>query len=95
MIALIRKRSTKGYKPEIEISGGVNLKTARKFERLDADRISIGMITHSSSALDVTLAPHNKMNIIEILSTKECISGSEIGRFLGISRAAVRNQSTD
>jgi nicotinate-nucleotide pyrophosphorylase (carboxylating) len=55
MIALIRKRSTKGYKPEIEISGGVNLKTARKFERLDADRISIGMITHSSSALDVTL----------------------------------------
>ncbi|OEG70745.1 hypothetical protein ATZ36_17385 [Candidatus Endomicrobiellum trichonymphae] len=56
MIDLIRKRSsTKEYKPEVEISGGVNLKTAKKFARLDADRISIGMITHSSSALDVTL----------------------------------------
>jgi nicotinate-nucleotide pyrophosphorylase (carboxylating) len=55
MIALIRKSSTKGYNPEIEISGGVNLKIARKLARLDADRISIGMITHSSSALDVTL----------------------------------------
>jgi nicotinate-nucleotide pyrophosphorylase (carboxylating) len=55
MIALIRKSSKKGYIPEIEISGGVNLKTVRKFARLNADRISIGMITHSSSALDVTL----------------------------------------
>lgn len=55
MIAFIRKSSTKGYNPEIEISGGVNLKTARKFSRLDADRISVGMITHSSSALDLTL----------------------------------------
>jgi nicotinate-nucleotide pyrophosphorylase (carboxylating) len=54
MIALIRKSSIKGYNPEIEVSGGVNLKTARKFAMLDADRISIGMITHSSSALDVT-----------------------------------------
>ncbi len=32
------------------------------------------------------------MNIIEILSTKEYISESEIGRFLGISRAAVHKQ---
>ncbi|BAV59173.1 nicotinate-nucleotide diphosphorylase (carboxylating) [Endomicrobiia bacterium] len=55
MISLIRKNSTKEYNPEIEISGGVSLKTAKKFARLDADRISIGMITHSSSALDVTL----------------------------------------
>ncbi|OEG69419.1 hypothetical protein ATZ36_09670, partial [Candidatus Endomicrobiellum trichonymphae] len=55
MIDLIRKSSRKEYKPEIEISGGVNLKTAKKFARLDVDRISIGMITHSSSALDVTL----------------------------------------
>jgi nicotinate-nucleotide pyrophosphorylase (carboxylating) len=55
MIALIRKNSKKGYNPEIEISGEINLKTARKFARLNADRISIGMITHSSSALDLTL----------------------------------------
>jgi BirA family biotin operon repressor/biotin-[acetyl-CoA-carboxylase] ligase len=32
------------------------------------------------------------MNIIEILSMKEYISGSEIGRFLGMSRAAVHKQ---
>jgi BirA family biotin operon repressor/biotin-[acetyl-CoA-carboxylase] ligase len=32
------------------------------------------------------------MNIIEILSTKKYISGREIGRFLGISRAAVHKQ---
>ena len=55
MIALIRKNSTKEYKPDIEISGGINLKTAKKFAKLDVDRISIGMITHSSPALDVTL----------------------------------------
>jgi nicotinate-nucleotide pyrophosphorylase (carboxylating) len=55
MINLIRKNSTKEYKPEIEISGGVNLKTAKKFARLEVDRISVGMITHSSYALDITL----------------------------------------
>lgn len=32
------------------------------------------------------------MSIIEILSTEKYISGSEIGRFLGISRAAVHKQ---
>jgi nicotinate-nucleotide pyrophosphorylase (carboxylating) len=55
MIALIRNASAKRYNPEIEISGGVNLQTAEKFSKLNADRISVGMITHSSPALDVTL----------------------------------------
>lgn len=55
MVQLIRKNSTKAYKPEIEISGGVNPKTAKKFASLGIDRISIGMITHSSRALDITL----------------------------------------
>ncbi|MDR2192462.1 MAG: carboxylating nicotinate-nucleotide diphosphorylase [Endomicrobium sp.] len=55
MIALIRENSINGYKPEIEISGGVNLKTVKKLSKLGADRISVGMITHSAPALDITL----------------------------------------
>jgi nicotinate-nucleotide pyrophosphorylase (carboxylating) len=55
MINLIRNNSNVQYKPEIEISGGVNLKTVRSFSKLDVDRISIGMLTHSVSALDLSL----------------------------------------
>jgi nicotinate-nucleotide pyrophosphorylase (carboxylating) len=55
MIDIIRKNSTENYKPEIEISGGVNFDTVKEFAKLDIDRISIGMITHSAPALDVTL----------------------------------------
>ncbi|MDR1941532.1 MAG: carboxylating nicotinate-nucleotide diphosphorylase [Endomicrobium sp.] len=55
MIAFIRRNSVSGYKPEIEISGGVNLQTAKKLAKLGAERISVGMITHSAPALDITL----------------------------------------
>ena len=55
MIDIIRKSFTKQYKPEIEISGGMTSKTAKEFSKLDVDRISVGMITHSSQALDITL----------------------------------------
>jgi nicotinate-nucleotide pyrophosphorylase (carboxylating) len=55
MIDIIRKSSTKQYKPEIEISGGITPKTVKEFSKLDVDRISVGMITHSSQALDITL----------------------------------------
>lgn len=55
MVSLIRKSSTKEYEPEIEISGGINHKTIKKFAKLGIERISIGMITHSAPALDITL----------------------------------------
>jgi nicotinate-nucleotide pyrophosphorylase (carboxylating) len=55
MIEVIRKSSTQDYNPEIEISGGVNFDTVKEFAKLDIDRISVGMITHSAPALDVTL----------------------------------------
>jgi nicotinate-nucleotide pyrophosphorylase (carboxylating) len=55
MIDVIRKNSTKDYKPEIEISGNVSFQTIKNFAKLDVDRISIGMITHSAPALDVSL----------------------------------------
>jgi nicotinate-nucleotide pyrophosphorylase (carboxylating) len=55
MIDVIRKSSTQNYKPEIEISGGINAETLKEFAKLDIDRISIGMITHSAPTLDAAL----------------------------------------
>ncbi|MDR0617936.1 MAG: carboxylating nicotinate-nucleotide diphosphorylase [Endomicrobium sp.] len=55
MIKLIRNNSNIQYKPEIEISGGVTLKAAKSFSKIDADRISVGMLTHSVTALDLSL----------------------------------------
>jgi nicotinate-nucleotide pyrophosphorylase (carboxylating) len=52
-IEIIRKNA--GPDVEIEISGGVNLKTIEEFRNLDVDRISIGALTHSVSALDISL----------------------------------------
>ena len=51
-IALIRKSSPK---TAIEISGGVNIKNLRSIARLGPDRISIGRLTHSAPALDMSL----------------------------------------
>ncbi|MFH1619088.1 MAG: nicotinate-nucleotide diphosphorylase [bacterium] len=50
-IAMIRKA---GKKPEIEISGGVNLDTVGKMAKLGPDRISVGRLTHSAKALDIS-----------------------------------------
>ncbi|MGE4384910.1 MAG: carboxylating nicotinate-nucleotide diphosphorylase [Endomicrobiaceae bacterium] len=55
MITLIRTQSTKTYKPEIEISGGVDFKTIKEYAKLGIERISIGMITHSAPSLDMSL----------------------------------------
>ena len=51
-IALIRKKAPK---TEIEISGGVSLATVRALGRLGPDRISVGRLTHSAPALDLSL----------------------------------------
>jgi len=45
---------TRGSGPLIEISGGVNLKTAGALARIGPDRISVGQLTHSSKALDIS-----------------------------------------
>jgi nicotinate-nucleotide pyrophosphorylase (carboxylating) len=42
-------------KPKIEISGGVNLKNIRKLALLGPDRISIGQLTHSARAMDISM----------------------------------------
>jgi len=59
-VPLLRKsiayiKSLPGRRPEIEISGGVNLKTVRRLALLGPDRISVGQITHSAKALDISL----------------------------------------
>lgn len=51
-IALIRREAPR---TRIEISGGVDLKTVRSLARLGPDRISIGRLTHSAPALDLSL----------------------------------------
>jgi nicotinate-nucleotide pyrophosphorylase (carboxylating) len=40
---------------EIEASGGVNLKTVRAIARTGVDRISVGALTHSAPACDISL----------------------------------------
>ncbi|MDD2524061.1 MAG: carboxylating nicotinate-nucleotide diphosphorylase [Endomicrobiia bacterium] len=55
MIKLIRKSSTKSYKPAIEISGGIDFKTIKEYAKLGIERISIGMLTHSAPSLDMSL----------------------------------------
>lgn len=42
-------------KCKIEVSGGVNLKTIKKYRGLDIDFISVGAITHSPNSIDIGL----------------------------------------
>ena len=39
----------------IEVSGGVNMASVRRLARLGPDRISVGRLTHSAPALDISL----------------------------------------
>ena len=42
-------------KLEIEASGGVNLQTVRAIARTGVDRVSVGALTHSAPAVDISL----------------------------------------
>ncbi|MBI5637418.1 MAG: carboxylating nicotinate-nucleotide diphosphorylase [Nitrospinae bacterium] len=44
-----------GGRALVEVSGGVNLKTVKRFARAGADRISVGALTHSATAADISL----------------------------------------
>lgn len=57
-IALIRAH--KGARPEVEISGGVDLKLAARYAKLGADRISVGSITSGARPLDISLEVRTK-----------------------------------
>jgi nicotinate-nucleotide pyrophosphorylase (carboxylating) len=53
--AAIRRLRALAPRVQLEISGGVSLKTVRALARLGPDRISIGRLTHSAPALDLGL----------------------------------------
>jgi nicotinate-nucleotide pyrophosphorylase (carboxylating) len=51
-VSFVRKRRRR---PKLEASGGITLANVRAIARTGVDRISVGAITHSASALDVSL----------------------------------------
>ncbi|MFH1259858.1 MAG: carboxylating nicotinate-nucleotide diphosphorylase [Elusimicrobiota bacterium] len=54
-IRLIKKQRGDNEYPQIEVSGGLNLENIPSVARLQPDRISIGVLTHSAPALDISL----------------------------------------
>jgi nicotinate-nucleotide pyrophosphorylase (carboxylating) len=55
-VAAVREEAVRlGKVVEIEASGGVNLQTVRSFAESGVDRISIGALTHSAPAADLSL----------------------------------------
>lgn len=42
-------------KTQLEVSGGITIKTVSHYAKLGVDRISVGAITHSSPAVDISL----------------------------------------
>ncbi|MBI4656811.1 MAG: carboxylating nicotinate-nucleotide diphosphorylase [Elusimicrobia bacterium] len=49
-----RRKGGKG-RPEIEISGGVNLKNISRISKTGPERISIGALTHSAKSIDMSM----------------------------------------
>src|SRR5262249_22892676 len=51
----VRRRDAVAPKVLLEASGGVNLHTIRPIAETGVDRISVGALTHSATALDIAL----------------------------------------
>jgi nicotinate-nucleotide pyrophosphorylase (carboxylating) len=51
----VRRRDSAGSSIPLEASGGVNLDTVRAVAETGVDRISVGALTHSATALDIAL----------------------------------------
>lgn len=49
------RKALKTSAPLIEVSGGITLKNIREFVKLGVDRVSVGALTHSSPALDLSM----------------------------------------
>ncbi|MBV9080502.1 MAG: nicotinate-nucleotide diphosphorylase (carboxylating), partial [Elusimicrobia bacterium] len=56
-LVLIRaaRRALGTEKPWVEVSGGIDVRRAAELARLGVDRISVGALTHSAPALDISL----------------------------------------
>jgi nicotinate-nucleotide pyrophosphorylase (carboxylating) len=55
MSEAVARRNGRDRSIELEASGGVGLSTVRQIAESGVDRISIGALTHSASALDFGL----------------------------------------
>jgi nicotinate-nucleotide pyrophosphorylase (carboxylating) len=49
------RAANSGFNPEIEVSGGIHLGNIRDYAIAGVDFISIGALTHSAPALDISL----------------------------------------
>jgi nicotinate-nucleotide pyrophosphorylase (carboxylating) len=54
-VALARRERGARPRPLLEISGGINLGNIRRYAEAGAERISIGALTHSAAALDLSM----------------------------------------
>lgn len=54
-LAVLRKRKLAGHVPLLEASGNVNLNNVRAVAQTGVDYISIGALTHSAKAVDMSL----------------------------------------
>ncbi len=54
-VALARRERGARPRPLLEISGGINLGNVRRYAEAGAERISIGALTHSAPALDLSM----------------------------------------
>jgi len=55
-VAAVRGEAQHRARPvEVEVSGGVRLETVRSYAECGVDRISIGALTHSAPALDISM----------------------------------------
>lgn len=54
-VAWLRAQGRRLHRPLLEASGGIRLETLRAYARTGVDRISLGAITHSAPALDLSL----------------------------------------
>jgi len=54
-VALVRERCPEGRRPRLESSGGITLANVREYAEAGVDRISLGALTHSAPAFDLSL----------------------------------------
>ena len=44
-----------GSKIELEVSGGITLENVKDYAQVGVERISVGLLTHASPSIDVSL----------------------------------------
>jgi nicotinate-nucleotide pyrophosphorylase (carboxylating) len=54
-VAAARRERGSSTRPQIEVSGGIGLENVREYAEAGAERISVGALTHSAPALDLSM----------------------------------------